>query len=182
MERAFIGKSTNGAEVVVYILEEAKEVLKILNKVQEVAPGYSFCGNPDNYMRFSVLNGVCYLVSGVSESGSTGKSDLPTFYADEVEEYLKSNLQDYSYLETREGLYEINLNGMGSDELQSVLSRFMSADADFNLVMPEGSVHMAWMPVLEDRMYCLKPVICPSFRKIGEWDTKVIEGYEVALY
>lgn len=180
MKHTFIGKSKSGSEIVVYILDEAKEVLKILNKLQEVSPGYSFCENPNHYMRFCSIDENLYLITGTLDAGNDGKTYLNTFYADEVESALKEVLKDYPYLETAEGLYEINLNGMEEVELKDIMLSFMSAERDFNLVMPSGSVHMAWMPVLEKGMYCLKPVLCPSY-DVEEWDIKTLEGYDIVL-
>lgn len=185
MKRTYKGKSDNGFEIVVYILDDATEVLKILDNIQKAAPGYSFSSFDSNYFRFLKTDEGMYLVAGTSSSScNDGKSCLENVYAEDVEDFLKGISEKYSTTETSEGFLQIELNEYldNPNQLCDIFREMMSSDKDFNLMMPEGSVHMAWLPEISDEnRYVLKPFIIPSF-SIDEWDTKSFEEYEIRLF
>ena len=181
MESICKGRTVNGEELVIAVLSDSEDVFRLLNSSEEAAPGYKFSRDVHTYMRFYNIEGSMYLLMGnYPEDICIGREELHTYYADEVEEYLSGILEGYEYEETREGLYRIILNDIKGDNLKCVFEKFMNPDMDFNLVMPEGSVHMSWMPVLMKEKYCLEPVITPTY--VNGWDTKVIEDTIVTLY
>lgn len=185
MKRTYKGKSDNGFEIVVYILEDAVEVLKLLDKIQETAPGYSFSSFDSNYFRFLQTGEDMYLIAGTSPDCSTdGKSCLKDIYAEDIEEFLNGISERYKTTETPEGFIQIELQEYISDHnsLCSIFKEFMSSEQDFNLMMPNGSVHMAWLPdINSENRYVLKPFIIPSL-SIDEWDTKSFDECEIRLF
>lgn len=185
MKRTYKGKSDNGFEIVVYILDDAIEVLRILDIIQQTAPGYSFSSFDANYFRFLQTDEEMYLIAGTSPTScNDGKVELEDVYAEDIEEFLDTVAEEYNTTETPEGFVQIELQDYldTPETLCNIFKEMMTSDRDFNLMMPDGSVHMAWLPEINsENRYVLKPFIVPSF-SVEEWDTKSLDGYEIRLF
>lgn len=185
MKRTYKGKSDNGFEIVVYVLDEAVEVLRILDMIQKTAPGYSFSSFDANYFRFLQTKEGMYLIAGTSPTSCTdGKSELEDVYAEDIESFLEFVSEKCNTTETPEGFLQIELQDYldDSDILLNIFKEMMSSEKDFNLMMPDGSVHMAWLPdINSENRYVLKPFVVPSF-SVEEWDTKSFDGHEIRLF
>lgn len=185
MKRSCIGKSDNGNEIVIYFLDNASDVLRVLNAVQKAAPGFAFCEMPKNYMRYAIADsGQVYLIAGVAKEEGIVREDIDIlsagdldFYAERVKETLGVDL-----IEMDNGLYQIDLNKYLSSnaDLEYVLMNLMNSDWDFNLGMGEVDVHYAWMPVLDKDRYVLRLCTCPNYP--DTWDTKTLDGTIIKLF
>lgn len=181
MKRVFIGKSESGNEIVVYILNNAKDVLRLLNSLSKNIPGYNFSGKDNAYMRFVQTEKEMYLIAGVYSYNMEGRDDLETYYADEVYDKLSSKVKGYKFSETREGFVQVHLNDCSEIELLNLFKKFLNSKEDFNYMFPDKSYHMAWIPEInENNEFVLKPEMCPTNK--GYWDYKILDGCDVNLF
>lgn len=183
MKNVHMGKSDSKTEIVIYNLDDAKDILRIVNESKKIVPSYDFADMDNSYMRFCIVKEELYAIAGIMEDEfvNTPKKELPTYYADEIEEVFKDKLKGYDLVETKEGFLAIVLDGYLDDneKLKELFSKYMSANEDFNMVLGE-SMHMCWMPSVVDGLYVLKPVCCPTFG--SDWCLKTLQGSIIRLF
>ena len=186
MKRNYIGTTAYGSQVIVYELDEAVDVLRILLKASDAVPNYNFADDPRHFMRYYVNEGKRYLIVGEVEKNDNSLpiKGLREVGACSMEEDLKDVYEGKNIFETITGLYAINLNGIvhDADNLEEVLT-LMSPEHDFNMDLGEMS-HMSWKPLINgDNCYILAPVCTPTNDPSGSsWDYKEIDGVKYKLY
>lgn len=186
MKRNYVATTAYGSQVIVYELDDAVDVLRILDKAWDAIPNYNFADNPRHFMRYYVNEDKRYLIVGEVEKNdkSLPIKGLREVRACSMEDDLKDVYEGKNIFETVSGLYAINLNGIAhdADKLEEVLT-LMSPENDFNMDLGDMS-HMSWKPLITgDNRYILAPVCTPTNDPSGlSLDYKEVDGVKYKLY